>query len=340
MLDVDLIKAIDAQVQVDLARKKGRTHLGASVLGRKCLRQIWYTWRWAHVTKHTGRLLRLFSRGHREEAALAGYLRSVGFEVRLHSTRLCYHDGSDSYADYPWEEVFPEDVDDVSDDPMHVARAESRNQGPKQYLFMDHDNHFGGSADGVLLPPPKWAELHQLIGPGLPEYKTHNEKSFTALAGKLEDWRKYVTDPSRSFTGQGVLSAKIEHYVQMQVYMHYLKLKWGLYVAVCKNTDDLYFEVIYYKPEIGEAYTDRAGAIIRATLPPARLSNNPDWWECKMCDFREICHRGAAMQVNCRSCAYAAPVENSEWRCGLHNQVIPRDFVPQGCGSWEQVGDV
>ena len=27
-------------------------------------------------------------------------------------------------------------------------------------------------------------------------------------------------------------------------------------------------------------------------------------------------------------------VENGEWFCDVHNGVIPRDFVPQGCPSY------
>ena len=59
-----------------------RRHLGASVIGKECLREIWYGWRWAGFTRFEGRMLRLFERGHDEEPRLAGLLRIAGAEVQ------------------------------------------------------------------------------------------------------------------------------------------------------------------------------------------------------------------------------------------------------------------
>lgn len=344
-----LVKLIDKDVQTDEARKKGRTHLGASVLGRKCLRQIWYGWRWMHITQHQGRLLRLFNRGHREEPAFVALLRRRGFVVRTHAERLMYHDGSDSYISMPWgaapsdsgdkaEDQIWRECDDVSEDPVHLARAEARGQGVKQITFSDHNGHFGGSGDAILHGAAADLGVAVPDGLGLGEFKTAGEKAFIELAGKLEDWRKHVTDPAKNpFTGKGVLSAKIEHYVQMQIYMRYFGLSWALYVVVCKNTDDLYMEVVHYKPEMAEAYADRAGHLIAAQYPPAKITQDPSWWECKFCDYREICHRGATPSKNCRSCVYARPVEGGVWTCDKYHQAIPKDFMPQGCAAWEAI---
>lgn len=58
-----------------------RKHLGASVIGRKCPREIWYIFRWAKRSSLTGRIIRLFSRGDREEPALVSHLRKSGVHV-------------------------------------------------------------------------------------------------------------------------------------------------------------------------------------------------------------------------------------------------------------------
>ncbi|MCK9513558.1 MAG: hypothetical protein M0R28_20350 [Pigmentiphaga sp.] len=291
-----IIKAIDKNVQQVEARRKGRTHLGASVLGRKCLRQIWYGFRWMHITQHQGRMLRLFARGHREEAKFIELLRGLGMLVQ---------------------------------------------EGPEtggQFTFSDHNGHFGGSCDGIVHQIEKVFPDMPLDGPGLAEFKTAGEKAFIDMAGKLEDYRKWVTDPvGRTFPGKGVLTSKPEHYVQMQVYMHYFKLKWALYMVVCKNTDDLYIEIIHYKPEVAEAYADRARQIVEAGHPPPRISQDPSWWECKFCDFREICHRRAVPAKNCRSCIYSKPVENAGWACDKFHSAIPPDFIQQGCDNWDPI---
>ena len=97
-----------------------RSHLGASVIGKKCARELWYLFRWAVLKKHPAALLRLFERGQLEEARFVGFLRSIGCEV--------------------WE---------------HDVTALTPG---KQWRISDHDGHFGGSLDGVArglpdLPP-------------------------------------------------------------------------------------------------------------------------------------------------------------------------------------------
>lgn len=54
-----------------------RTHLGASILGRDCAREIWYSFRWATTTTHSARMNRLFNRGHLEEARMVAALLCV-----------------------------------------------------------------------------------------------------------------------------------------------------------------------------------------------------------------------------------------------------------------------
>lgn len=58
-----------------------RTHLGASGIGDECGRKIWYGFRWATRAKHGGRLLRLFNRGHLEEARFLAMLLMIGAQV-------------------------------------------------------------------------------------------------------------------------------------------------------------------------------------------------------------------------------------------------------------------
>lgn len=55
-----------------------RKHLGASLIGRECLRELWYTFRWCNHKKHDGRQQRLFNRGHREEDRFIEWLRGIG----------------------------------------------------------------------------------------------------------------------------------------------------------------------------------------------------------------------------------------------------------------------
>jgi hypothetical protein len=58
-----------------------RTHLGASVIGGGCARAIWYGFHWATRPTFSGRILRLFNRGHLEEARVISALLTIGVQI-------------------------------------------------------------------------------------------------------------------------------------------------------------------------------------------------------------------------------------------------------------------
>lgn len=64
-----------------LADQTPRPHLGASEIGHKCERALWYSFRWAFKKNFNGRMLRLFETGNLAEARLIKELRLAGFEV-------------------------------------------------------------------------------------------------------------------------------------------------------------------------------------------------------------------------------------------------------------------
>lgn len=61
-----------------------RNHLGASRIGEECSRRIYSEFRWIAREEFSGRMLRLFNRGHREEAHFIGLLKGIGFDVIEH----------------------------------------------------------------------------------------------------------------------------------------------------------------------------------------------------------------------------------------------------------------
>jgi len=306
---------------IDKARRdadeKRRGHLGASAIGAKCLRQSWYGFHWAYQERHLGRLKRLFDRGHEEEFRFNRYLRLAGFEVRDYAQRLGWHRETNTYTCLDWDIEVPEykkgHCIDVSESAAHIALATAAGQGPKQWSFIDHNGHFAGSSDGMIR------------GPGLPEgwggleEKTHSDKSFKALVKS------------------GVISSKPVHYVQMQIYMHYFKLRWTLYLAVNKNDDELYAEIVYYKAEVALYHIDNAKKIVESRKPPVRITEDPSWFECKFCAFREICHYQTCPEKNCRSCSFSEIAADGRWHCNNFGNLIPDDFVPKGCDAWSPI---
>lgn len=76
-----LIEMIDAAYVEKESEQKPRFYLGASVIGDKCERKLWYQFRFIGNEKFSGRMLRLFKRGHREEDYAVWNLRAAGVVV-------------------------------------------------------------------------------------------------------------------------------------------------------------------------------------------------------------------------------------------------------------------
>ena len=65
-----------------------RPHLGCSQIGNSCERALWLNFRWAVIPKFDGRLLRLFRRGHNEEASIMKDLRAIGVDIRGSQSKI------------------------------------------------------------------------------------------------------------------------------------------------------------------------------------------------------------------------------------------------------------
>lgn len=182
-----------------------------------------------------------------------------------------------------------------------------------QFGFTSYKGHFKGSADAILENVPGCA-LRCLA-----EFKTHNSKSFEGLT-----------------KSSGVREAKLEHYVQMQVYLGELALPECLYLAVNKDNDALYAEVVKFDEETYDKYKARAAYIIDSPEPLPKIHSSPAWWECKFCNHAAVCHHGQEPARNCRTCAHSTPIEGGLWQCEdpVPPAVIPRAVESQGCGHY------
>lgn len=266
-----------------------RGHLGASVVGDECARAIWYSFRWAHRAKFEPRMLRLFNRGHLEEARMIALLLMIGAEV--------------------WQQ----DADG------------------KQFRIEFADGHGGGSGDGVARGLPELGDT-----PAVCEFKTHGEKSFIKLAGKLDEWRAH-RQRRGPFTGEGVRAAHFKHFVQMQVYMRKMGLAAALYLAVCKNTDDLYAEVVHLDAEFADQFINRGEQLVWLRDPPKRVSESPGFWKCRLCDKRPVCHMGGAPELNCRTCVSVQPRPGGVWFCTRHQAPLDKQRQAAGCTDYAKL---
>lgn len=252
-----------------------RHHLGASLLGRTCARQIWYGWRWVQAPRFSGRMLRLFNRGHLEEPRLVAALLTIGCEV--------------------WQ------FDDKG----------------KQFRISFCDGFAGGSLDAVVRGIP------DLPGEAmLAEFKTHKSSSFAKL--QLS----------------GVRESKFEHFVQMQIYMHHYNLKYALYMAVNKDDDEIYAEIIEYDSTVAERFLDRAHKLVYTCddSPPERLPQaSPGWYLCKWCDYVKVCFGSQTPDKNCRTCQYVRRGTGGAWEClRLEKSMVMKRALMFGCDHYKR----
>lgn len=253
-----------------------RTHLGASIIGNDCKAYAWNTFRWVKFEEFSGRMLRLFNRGHEEERRFVRWLIGAGFEV-----------------------------------------FETDPKTGKQFRIVGVDGHFGGSLDSIVKPPSQYGLDEMLVWLG--EFKTHNDNSFKKLKK------------------EGVCKSKPQHFRQMCSYGRAYNFNYGLYCAVNKNDDDLYFEIVPLDFNQADDLFRKADNIIHSQSQPLKIANVETFFNCKICDFKGICHRKELPTKNCRSCKNAYPAPNAQWHCALYNQIIPLDFIPKGCDNWHPI---
>ena len=185
-----------------------------------------------------------------------------------------------------------------------------------QYRISDVMGHFGGSLDGIAILP----ERYGIAEPVLLEFKTN---------GTGAGFNKLADD--------GMPIAKPEHFAQTSTYGKKYNFRYCVYLNINKNDDSLHIEVVKLNHNLGEQMIMKAEQIIMSQTAPARLSDNPTFHKCGYCHMKEVCHKGAVVEVNCRSCAFARPVENAEWFCEVHNGNIPKDFIAKACPSYKAI---
>lgn len=174
-------------------------------------------------------------------------------------------------------------------------------------LECDFGAHVKGHPDGIVRSgvPEAAKTVHVL------EMKTHNRDSFNELAKK------------------GVREAKPMHWAQMQCEMLGASMTLGekveraLYVAVCKDDDRLHIERVRFEKEAAERLIQKGKRIATEDRVPPRVSDRPEWYQCRMCPFHPFCHEKAVPDVNCRTCGFFTSRNDGTCFCEQWRSVIP-----------------
>lgn len=188
-----------------------------------------------------------------------------------------------------------------------------RDERGRQIMVEACKGHVRGYLDTEILGLP---EAPKTIHVG--EIKSHNLKSFIDLKKR------------------GVRLSKPLHFGQIQTYMHERSRDRGIYLAVCKDNDELYAERLHLDMPYVTRLLARAQRIIDSDEPPAKLHEDPDHkmaFRCGWCQHKPTCHEGARARRNCRTCLFSSPEDGGSWSCAKWHKPLSIEEQAAGCGS-------
>lgn len=192
----------------------------------------------------------------------------------------------------------------------------------KQHKVYALGGHLRGKLDGLvqgLVEAPK--TIHVL------ECKSHNTKNFKELISK------------------GLKASKIAHWWQCQIYMHVKQIDRCYYMAVNKDTDDIWACRVEYDAVEALRMLIRLEKVISDNRAPSRISEDPDSYFCRLCKHSAVCHQIEFGRMHCRTCVRATPIIDKEdiaatWLCEKHNRTLSRDEQEKGCSAHLFLPDV
>ena len=175
--------------------------------------------------------------------------------------------------------------------------------------------HVRGKLDGKVYGLPEASATWHAL-----EAKSHNDKSYKEL------------------TKKGLLLSKPKHFAQLQLYLHLTGLERGLYLAINKNTEEIYAERIRYDEDYCVDLLRRLESIILSARAPGKIAERPDVWPCVLCEHKAVCHGEAFARSHCRTCIHATPIIDHEatdapWLCEKHGKTLSVVEQKAGCPS-------
>tara|TARA_R100001594_G_scaffold46062_1_gene79044 strand:- start:1241 stop:2131 length:891 start_codon:yes stop_codon:yes gene_type:complete len=171
---------------------------------------------------------------------------------------------------------------------------------------------FQGSMDAVAYGLPEHPDEWVVV-----EIKSSNKSRFNELKKK------------------GVKASNRQYFDQLMMYMRESGLSRGLFISRCKDDDRLYTEWLEHDLYYTNHLVDRAKNILSQETPPPKLYDTPDFFKCKMCSAKDVCHSNAELPRNCRTCSNMTFNRNDNtWICQKHNVELDTIGQREGCEQW------
>lgn len=247
---------IDGAWKAKRDQQPSRDYLGGSRLGVECLRQLGYEYHNEprgntayddpdEGVGFSGRLYRIFERGHMAETRMALYLREAGFS--LTTEKANGHQFGFGVCPHP-----------------ETGRP-----------------RIAGHIDGALTAGPAEIAGKIIPYPALWEHKGVNQKAYA----------KYMS--------KGIREGNYQYFIQMQIYMAYMDLKFAVFTAENQNTCEVYVEIVPFDLREAQRASDRGITVIESATPLdlPRVAKDQNDYRCKMCSFAGKCWAVPSVKV-------------------------------------------
>lgn len=270
-----------------------RPHMGLSAAGNEDDRGLWLSFRWAFQEQFTGRILRLFRRGHLEEAVVVSDLQAIGCEVEYTGDAQLHIDFG-SHVSGSCDGIIASGLPEAPNT-VHLLEIKTISKARFEQL----DKH------GVEKSTPEYYAQTQAYMFGLTQLGLLGvdvERCFFIAVCKDDDrvyterikLNKDIARDAVARLQRIALSERIPEPVHVDPTFY--KAKFSPYYAV-------YFPKSATPDHMAKLVSQRAGDGIESKVG-----------------------------VNCRTCAHSTPTESSEWLCAIYdNQAIPLSHQRLGC---------
>lgn len=127
---------------------------------------------------------------------------------------------------------------------------------------------------------------------------------------------------------------KPEYYGQCQLGMLAFDLPKCLFVAVCKDTDEIHTEIVEFDKYAAAGLLARMIRIVERPNPPARMCKDREDFCGRFCKQKEVCFFDVAPRKNCRTCLHSTPETKDEkgtWSCARNGVDLSYGDQPKGC---------
>lgn len=186
----------------------------------------------------------------------------------------------------------------------------------QQFRYTDHDGHFSGHCDGKItgiLQAPKKKHIW--------EAKAVGDK-------KLAEFRKIKGELGEKDT---LKKWNFTYYVQAQLYMHYEGTDRHYLTVSTPGVRDWDSCRTEYDHGFAVKQKARAAQIIKSQEPLTKVSEKPDWWRCKSCPAKAICHEGEMPDRSCRTCLHSTAIAGGTWHCDRWGKELTPEGQQAGC---------